>query len=114
MRDSNSSSAMPSSLAHRRAGKSMSRRRFNSSFQLGHMPLFGISMFGHVLVTTSSTKAAAHVGAVSATPVVLHQVDALVEDHLRWSFWTCRTSASSCGCRSCGLDLLLGLFQRLG
>ena len=50
--------------------------------QAGDVPLLGIGMLGHVLGDEVVDEGVAHVGDGLGDAVVLHQVDALVEDHL--------------------------------
>jgi hypothetical protein len=77
------------------------------------IPLLGIGMLGHVLGDDVLDEGVAHVGDRLGNAVVLHQVDALVEDHLALVVLDVVNSAGSCGCRSCAPRPSAAPFQRL-
>ena len=66
------------------------------------VPLLGIGMLGHVLGDEILDEGVAHVGDGLGDVLVLHQIDALVEDHLALVVLdVVELRAGSCGCRSC-------------
>ena len=114
MRVSISSSAMPSSLAHSSTGRSRSSTRLQLFLQARDVPLLGIGVFGHVLGDEVVDEGVAHVGDGLGDAVVLHQVDALVEDHLALVVLdVVELQQVLADVEVARLDLLLRLLQRL-
>ena len=82
--------------------------------QAGDVPLLGIGMLGHVLGDDVLDEGVAHVGDGLGDAVVLHQVDALVEDHLALVVLdVVELEQVLADVEVARLDLLLRLLQRL-
>ena len=82
--------------------------------QAGDVPLLGIGMLGHVLGDDVLDEGVAHVGDRLGDAVVLHQVDALVEDHLALVVLdVVELEQVLADVEVARLDLLLRLLQRL-
>ena len=78
------------------------------------IPLLGIGVFGHVLGDDVVDEVMTHVGDRFGDAVVLHQVDALVEDHLALVVLdVVELEQVLADVEVAGLDLLLRLLQRL-
>ncbi len=105
---------MPSSLAHCVDRQIDVEHALQLFLQLGHMPLLGIGMFRHMLGDDVVDEVAAHVGDGLGDALVLHQVDALVEDHLALVVLDVVVFQQILAdVEVAGLDLLLRLLQRL-
>ena len=105
---------MPSSLAHCVDRQVDVEHALQFFLQAGDVPLLGIGMLGHVLGDDVLDKGAAHVGDRLGDAFVLHQVDALVEDHLALVVLdVVEFQQVLADVEVAGFDLLLRLLQRL-
>ena len=73
---------MPSSFAHSSTGRSSAEHAIELFPQALGVPLLGIGVFRHVLGNQVLDRGMAHVGDDLVHRLVLHPLDALVEDHL--------------------------------